>query len=232
MRRVAGWTAYWVLFCVAILALLGSLGVELTSFHMYSIPSASMANTLQVGDRALTVKDTGVRRGDVVVYTPQDLGGGSLVKRVIGLPGDHVACCDSLGRVTVNGKALTESYLYPGEPSMIHFSATLASGQVWVMGDHRDISFDSRATGPVRMSAITGRVAVVIHDGHWTWLHTPAAFTSAGLAPADTRTIELWPLVTAGACVVLMLALGVFGIVGLVRRHRAPAPVPYRSRGA
>lgn len=228
MRRVAGWTAYWVLFGVAVLALLGSLGVELTSFHMYSIPSASMANTLQVGDRALAVKDTDVRRGDVVVYTQPGPASATLVKRVIGLPGDHVACCGPQGRVTVNGKALDESYLYPGEaPSQRQFSVTLASGQAWVMGDHRDISFDSRATGPVRMSAITGRVAVVIHRGHWTWLRTPAAFTAAGLAPADTRTIKWWPVVTAGACIVLMLALGVFGIVWLVRRHRAPAPVPH-----
>jgi signal peptidase I len=228
MRRVAGWTAYWVLFGAAILALLGSLGAELTSFHPYTVPSGSMANTVQPNDQILLVKGTDVRRGDVVVFTLRGPGDeATLVKRVIGLPGDHVACCGSLGTVTVNGKPLNESYLYPGSPSMIHFSVTLASGQVWVMGDHRDISRDSREFGPVQISAITGRVAVVIHGGHWTWLRTPAAFTAAGLAPADTRTIKWWPLAIAAACVVLMLALGAFGIVWLARHHRAPALAPH-----
>jgi signal peptidase I len=229
MRRVAGWTAYWVLFGVAIVAVLGSVGAELASFRIYSVPSDSMDNTVQPNDQILLVKGTDVRRGDVVVFAQQGPGDeASLVKRVIGLPGDHVACCGSLGRVTVDGKTLTESYLYQGEPpSIIHFSVTLGSGQVWVMGDRRDISRDSRELGPVQMSAITGRVAVVIHGGHSTWLHTPAAFTSAGLAPADTRTIEWWPLVIAGACVVLILALGALGIVWLARRRRAPAPAPH-----
>src|SRR5215469_13155418 len=68
------------------------------------------------------------------------------IKRVIGVPGDHVKCCDPLGRVTVNGVPLSEKpYLYPGNaPSENQFNIVVPSGHLWVMGDHRDVSDDSR----------------------------------------------------------------------------------------
>src|SRR3984885_10029723 len=68
------------------------------------------------------------------------------IKRVIGVPGDHVACCNSQGQVTVNGVPLSEkSYVYPGDaPSEQRFSITVPAGRLWVMGDHRSVSWDSR----------------------------------------------------------------------------------------
>jgi signal peptidase I len=69
------------------------------------------------------------------------------VKRVIGVAGDHVVCCDSGGHVTVNGVALQETgYLYPGNaPSTMTFDVVVPDGKLWVMGDHRAASSDSRA---------------------------------------------------------------------------------------
>jgi signal peptidase I len=65
-----------------------------------------------------------------------------VVRRVIAVPGDRVSCCDAHGRVLVDGKALDETYLYPGDaPSKSRFSVTLADGQYWLLGDHRSIAF-------------------------------------------------------------------------------------------
>jgi signal peptidase I len=96
--------------------------------------------------------------------------GTDYVKRVIGLPGDHVACCNANGQVTVNGVPLSEkSYLYPGDPpSELPFNITVPAGHLWVMGDNRSISADSRyhmsapGGGSVPESAVVGRVFVIL----------------------------------------------------------------------
>jgi signal peptidase I len=93
-----------------------------------------------------------------------DLGEQDFVKRVVGLPGDHVVCCDQQGRLTVNGVAVDEPYLYPGDrPSELTFDIVVPQGRLWVMGDHRSDSADSRAHlgdpggGTVRLSDVVGR---------------------------------------------------------------------------
>lgn len=95
-----------------------------------------------------------------------DLGEQDFVKRVIGLPGDHVVCCDEQGRLTVNGTPLVEPYLHPGDrPSDLTFDITVPPGRVWVMGDHRSDSADSRSHlgdpggGTVRLSDVIGRAS-------------------------------------------------------------------------
>lgn len=90
------------------------------------------------------------------------------VKRVVGLPGDHVVCCDADGLVTVNDVAVNEPYLFPGDPpSDVTFDVAVPPGRVWLMGDHRSDSSDSRAHlgdpggGMVRLDDVIGRAAVV-----------------------------------------------------------------------
>jgi signal peptidase I len=207
--------------------------------QMFIIPSESMENTLLVGDRVVVEKLTDVKRGDVVVF--EDPGGwlgpeesgqkrgsigrffevvgllpdsshGHLIKRLIGMPGDKVACCDSKGRLLVNGQPLDEtSYLYPGDaPSQMEFQVTVPAGRVFVMGDHRSASGDSRVhlqdTGAdggnqgdaafVPMDKITGRAIMIVWPaGRWGKLGVPDTFKAVpapGPAPAKP-SISLTP---------------------------------------
>ncbi len=113
------------------------------------------------------------------------------IKRVIGVPGDHVACCDAGGRVTVNGVPLNEnSYLFPGDsPSENRFSVTVPAGSLWVMGDHRDVSWDSRGHrygypggGSIPESAVVGRAFIVIWPlSQWAVLPIPSTFQQPAL---------------------------------------------------
>jgi len=111
--------------------------------------------------------------------------GDILIKRVIGVPGDRVACCDAQGRVTVNGVALNEqSYLYPGAaPSLTRFNIVVPTGRLWVMGDNRFLSDDSRdhmgdpGRGTIPESAVIGRAFVIIWPpSRWRILPIPATF--------------------------------------------------------
>jgi len=107
-----------------------------------------------------------------------------LIKRVIGLPGDHVVCCDKNGQLTINGVSITEPYIKPGDTpggGKASFDITVPPGKVWVMGDHRSDSSDSRfhddgtgATGSVPVEDITGRSVMIVWPiDHVKWLSVP-----------------------------------------------------------
>jgi signal peptidase I len=150
------------------------------------------------------------------------------IKRVIGVPGDHVSCCDAEGRVSVNGVALNEGgYLYPGNaPSETRFSITVPAGQLWVMGDHRAISYDSRdhtgdpGGGTIPESAVLGRAFVVIWPpARWRVLPIPATFeqpklsalSASGLsasALATSRSVEFGAVRVKSSGSALPLSLG------------------------
>ncbi len=92
-----------------------------------------------------------------------------LVKRVVGVEGDHIVCCTKAGNLTINDVKVTEPYIYAGnKPSELKFDVTVPKGKLWVMGDHRGASADSRYhqedinKGFVPVSRVTGRVVAVI----------------------------------------------------------------------
>ena len=152
-----GWrdTLIWCGIPVVIVLL-----VRLFLFGFYVIPSGSMMDTIEPGDRVITSKLTPkvfkLQRGDVVVFKDPDhwlqqensgkLGGDFLIKRLIGLPGDTVACEGPGKPITINGTAIDESsYIRRGvDPSAFPFSVKVTAGHVFVMGDNRSNSADSR----------------------------------------------------------------------------------------
>ncbi len=226
-RRLAGRIVYWTLTGLAAAIMAGGLVLAAASLRPYTDPGSSMENTIPPGTRFLADPGAAVRRGDLVLF-PVPPGGpaaGQVLKRLIGLPGDHVACCDARGRVTVDGKPLDETYLYPGDaPSTFRFSVALRGGQAWVLGDHRSISYDSREYGPVPLHSITGRVVLVAGHGSFTFtpVRTPRTFVAGGLAPPDQR--DAWPvrqLAAGSAGLGALIALAAFGVIRALARRRA-----------
>jgi signal peptidase I len=217
-RRVAR-LGFWTLIGLALLLLIVSIVLLFVITRVYSVSTPTMERTVPAGDRVFLAPGSAVRRGDVVVLrVPVRVSHTTtvFVKRVIGLPGDHVACCDAKGRVTVNGRPLDETYLYPGDPpSRSTFSVTLGRGQIWVMGDQRTISIDSRTWGPVPLSGVVGRVVLINHGFSFTALRTPQTFVADGLAPPDTRAdaYQVLAFLIAGS----LLALVVLALTGITR---------------
>jgi signal peptidase I len=207
------------LIVLLVLAIVLAVLIKTFLVQAFYVPSASMDDTLMPNDRILVQKVSywtgSPQRGDVVVFRDpggwlspaeesrpsgplaralETIGlypaGGDLVKRVIGVGGDEVSCCDAHGRVTVDGVPLNErSYLAPGDPpSLIHFNVKVKPGYLWVMGDNRSNSADSRVHlgdpggGEVPVDDVVGKVFAVVYPfGRATLLHRPATFDSAGL---------------------------------------------------
>ena len=190
-----------VVIVVALTALFKTFVIQ-----WFEIPSGSMENTLEVGDEvAVTMYDAqDLERGDVVVFTDPDHWldvedptglrgvirdtlvlihllpentGHYLIKRVIGVAGDHIVA-DGRGSLTVNGAPLDETYLKNGtSPSEVAFDVVVPEGFVWVMGDNRSNSADSRYHqddahgGFVPIDDVAGVAKVVVWPiGHWRGL--------------------------------------------------------------
>ncbi|MFF4900604.1 signal peptidase I [Streptomyces sp. NPDC001068] len=208
---------------------LGGFGWAAVVYRPYTVPTSSMTPTIDVGDRVLGRRIDGseVRRGDVVVFRDTSwVSNADVVKRVVAVGGDTVACCTD-GKLTVNGKQIDEPYLPAGSQAELQGfpSVTVPKGRLFLLGDERQGSLDSTAhltdaaKGTVARSAVHARVDSVV----WPMkglLKRPTGFETLGALsqPGPVRPIEV--MIVAGA--VLVLAGGAYGpIAGLVGRSRA-----------
>ncbi|MEV1024060.1 signal peptidase I [Streptomyces sp. NPDC050264] len=148
----------------------------------FQIPSGSMETTLRVGDRVLVNKvayrfGAEPRRGDVVVFDGSGyFGNADYIKRVVGVGGDRVTCCDSKGWIEVNGRSVDErSLLHAGDaPSEVPFDIVVPDGSLFLLGDHRSDSRDSRdylgapGGGFVPVDQVIGKAQWIGWPaGHW-----------------------------------------------------------------
>ncbi|MFJ9817899.1 signal peptidase I [Streptomyces sp. NPDC101151] len=242
------------------IALVLALLIKTFLVQAFSIPSDSMQNTLQQGDRVLVDKLTPwfgsePERGEVVVFHDPDnwLAGEpapnpnpvqkvlswiglmpsaeekDLIKRVIGVGGDTVQC-KGTGPLMVNGKALNEPYVYPGNTPCSQddqggqFKVKVPKGFIWVMGDHRQNSRDSRYNqsdknhGMVPVDKVVGRAIVKAWPiNRWGTLPIPDTFDQPGLGQQSSAGASL-SVAPEGVAVAAVLP------VALYRRRRADRP--------
>lgn len=197
-RQLPIWQESLLLIATAVVM---AIIVKTFFLQAFYIPSESMEPTMLVDDKILVQKVSywtgGVSRGDIVVFddpggwlSPDDsqkatnflqrglevIGlfptGGHLIKRVIGVGGDTVACCDEQGRLTVNGKPIDEPYvLDPSVTADRTFEVEVPDGYLWVMGDNRGNSADSRSHlgdpggGFISEDTVVGKAWVRV----WPW---------------------------------------------------------------
>jgi signal peptidase I len=290
-RRPRGRSFLRELPVLIVIALVIALIIKTFVVQAFFIPSSSMENTLDIGDKVLVNKLVyhfrSIQPGDIIVFNgdgswepePSSGSGSSdplvklydvtlgplfhaiaglfgtspgqtdFIKRVIGVPGDHVACCNASGDVTVNGVALHEqSYLFPSNPpSMQRFSITVPPGRLWVMGDHRSVSWDSRGHmddpggGTIPENMVIGRAFMIVWPpGRWRILQIPSTFGqpgidspsaahAAGAAAAGTAIAPAAPYLPLEAGFVIAVPLTL--VQRWARRRRLLSGLLRRGRG-
>lgn len=121
------------------------------------VDGRSMYPTLHDNDKLILWKLGDIKRNDIVVFDSHDMENNKYVKRVIGIAGDEIIIQDSV--VTVNGEALNETYINTDEPSFSgNVSLTVPEGEIFVLGDNRNHSNDSRAFGTVNLDDVDGKM--------------------------------------------------------------------------
>jgi signal peptidase I len=186
---------------LVVVAFVVALLVRVFVLQTFYIPSESMEHTLDINDRVLVNKVVydfrSPHRGEIVVFKSPDSWRSDpaeidFIKRVIATGGDHVLCCNDQHRLVVNGHALNEPYLFHDAdgsadmPSDEPFDVTVPNGRLWVMGDHRSHSGDSREqflrtrdprAATIPEDSVVGRAFVVFWPvSRWKWLTVPSTF--------------------------------------------------------
>ncbi|MCX4819661.1 signal peptidase I [Streptomyces sp. NBC_01142] len=197
-------------------------------YQPYTVPTDSMSPTVKVGERVLAERIDGdaVRRGDIVVFRDAQWGDMPMVKRVVGVGGDKIACCDADGRLTVNGTAVEEPYLRTqGPASRQGFTATVPKGQLFLLGDERSVSLDSRehleepGQGSVPRSAVTARLDAVAWPLDGGLVDRPEGFAALPGGVSQPGPVKL----IVGAVVVgVLLILGGAAYGPIQRRLSRP----------
>ncbi len=165
-----------IIAVVCILSILLPLLIRTFVIQAFKIPSGAMRPTLLVGDHILVNKFSNIRhklkRGDIIVFIYPKDERIDFVKRIIGLPGDSIEIRNKA--LYINGILFEEDYVSHGDPQIIPADKNprdnlgpiiLPSNSIFVMGDNRDASFDSRFWGFVEMSKVKGKVARI----YWSW---------------------------------------------------------------
>ncbi|MEV5338037.1 signal peptidase I [Streptomyces sp. NPDC052676] len=218
---------------------LAAFGWGAVVYRPYTVPTTSMAPTIGAGDRVLAQRVDGadVRRGDVVVFKDATWGNAPMIKRVVAVGGDTVACCQD-GKLTVNGKRIDEPYLSDGQAGSAAFpTVTVPEGRLFLLGDERHGSLDSTAhltdaaSGSVARDAVSARVDAVVWPMNGM-LPRPAGFEVLGGSPSEPGPLRtIVALVVAGA--VLVLGGAAYGpLAQRAARARASAQAGTGSAGA
>ncbi|MFE2284809.1 signal peptidase I [Streptomyces sp. NPDC059443] len=191
-------------------------------YQPYTVPTDSMVPTVKPGDRVLAQRIDGgeVRRGDVVIFKDAQWSDSPMVKRVVGIGGDTVTCCGQGGRLTLNGKELDEPYIEEekldvvgapgGSASRIPFEVTVPEGSLFLLGDRRGTSMDSRShlqeagQGTVPRSAVSARVDALAWPS-MSMLDRPRTYEAlpGGISKAGPLRLQV-AAVAAGAVLVLL----------------------------
>lgn len=208
-------------------------------YRPYTVPTGSMTPTVNAGDKVLAQRVDGseVRRGDVVVFTDRAWGAMPMVKRVVGTGGDKIACCGKDGRLTVNGIPMDEPYLRASSrASGENFTAEVPKGKLFLLGDDRTVSLDSRvhledAThGSVPRDAVEARVDAVA----WplgSMIGRPEAFAAlpGGVSSAGPLKLQLTAMAVG---VVLILGGAVYGPLAARAARPKRSAQPKATAGA
>jgi len=207
-RTTLRWIMEFAIYVVVAILVVSLVRVFLV--QPFLVPSGSMEETLQNQDTILAWKPAEPERGMIVVFRDDldwlepakpaptwkkalswlkilpNQDEQFLVKRLIGLPGDHVTCCNAQGQLSVNGHVLDEPYLYFNSRAVAqrHFDVVVPAGHIFVLGDHRDSSADSRdhmcrgdAYPFPSVDSIQGKVVAIMRPfSRAQWFHIPSTF--------------------------------------------------------